>query len=505
MTNFFDRIVGYFDPVRALKRQGARAIMASGFKAADVSRLRGDWMLPGQGSDADPSGWDLSVIRERSRDSNRNDPVAAGATDTMKVNVVGRGLQPQSQIRADVIGISEDRAAALRRQAESAFRKWAPHADAANRLHWDDIQFLAFAKVVEDGEAICVPSWANEKWRPYGRCLELIESERLSSPAGERKRAKNGIQFGSRGEPVKYWIRRPGATGLIASDSHVPIAARDSKGRPKILHVYPQKRPGQSRGIPFFAPVLTYFKDLASYLEATVVTARVAACLAVFVTKENPLQTALNLGGTAEAGTSARVQGIEPGMVAYLNQGEKINVVDPKQPGDVFPSFVEALLRIIGMGIGMPYELIAKDFSKTNYSSARASLLEGRRMFDFWRYWWARQFCQPVWDLVLEEAFLRGEFDAPDFYRWRHEYTRAKWLGGGWGWVDPVKEVQASRLRVDYGFSTLADEVSSMNGQDWEEVADQRAREIPIEIKNGVLPAAKAAQPRDTEASDGSN
>ena len=505
MSNFIDRFIGYVSPEKALRRQAARQMMASGFKAADTSRLRNNWLLPGQGAAADASGWDLAVLRERSRDANRNDPVASGASETLKANIVGRGLQPQSQIRADVLGISNARSDALRRQAESAFRKWKPLADAANRMDFDDIQFLAFAKVVEDGETIVIPTWAAEKWRPYGRCLEVIESERLASPGLKVKDAKNGIAFGDRGEPVTYYIKKPGKLPGTLSFETTPIAARDAMGRPKLLHLFPQKRPGQTRGIPWFAPVLTYFKDLADYLEAEVVAARVAACLAVFVTKDNAMGSAIGMGQGTEPGTGARIQGLEPGMVGYLGMGESISVVDPKRPGDAFPSFIESVLRLIGMGLGLPYELIAKDFSKTNYSSARASLLEGRRMFDNWRHWWARHFCQPVWDMVLEEAFLRGEFDAPDFYRFRHEYTRARWLGGGWGWVDPVKEVEAARKRVDYGFSTLADEVATMNGQDWEEVADQRRREIPVEQQNGVMPAATAKTPIEpTEDPDGS-
>ena len=92
-----------------------------------------------------------------------------------------------------------------------------------------------------------------------------------------------------------------------------------------------------------------------------------------------------------------------------------------------------------------------KDFSKTNYSSARASLLEGRRMFLMWRAWFARMFCMPLWEMVLEEAFLRGLFDVPAFYENRAEYCRCQWVGGAWGWVDPVKEVQSSKMAIDFG------------------------------------------------------
>lgn len=469
-----DRLIAYFAPATALRRQQARTVLAlSGFRAASTSRLRNNWSLPGQGSEADPAAWDLSVLRERSRDANRNDPIASGASDTLKHNIVGNGLRPQSSLRADVLGISEDRAAALRRQAEAAWLRFTPMADAANLLDFDEIQFLAMAKVIEDGEAIIVPTWADEPWRPYGRCLELIESERMTAPWD--KGVQNGIQFGERGQPVTYYIRKVDRQrGTMRADFNA-VAARDGQGRPKILHIYPTRRPGQTRGIPFFAPVLTYFKDLSDYLEAEVVAARVAACLAVFITKADPMGAAMSYGGTTDSAGN-RIQNIEPGMVGYLNANEGINVVDPKRPGDAFPYFVETMMRIIGVSIGLPYELIAKDFSKTNYSSARASLLEGRRMFKTWRGWLARKLCQPVWDLVLEEAYLRGQFDAPDFETYRSEYTRAQWIGGGWGWVDPVKEVEASRKAVDYGLSTLAEEVAGQ-GRDWEEVLEQRKRE----------------------------
>jgi capsid protein len=107
-------------------------------------------------------------------------------------------------------------------------------------------------------------------------------------------------------------------------------------------------------------------------------------------------------------------------------------------------------------------------------------------MFINWRSWFAAKFCQPIWDLVLEEAFLRGQFDAPNFYEKRLEYTRAQWIGGGWGWVDPVKEVQASKLAIDYGLSTQAEEVAGQGG-DWEEVYEQLRREQDKAAELGLI------------------
>jgi lambda family phage portal protein len=476
-----DRLINYLSPGTGLRRQAARMhldLMAD-YRGADTSRLRSNWLL-GRSS-ATPPSYTLETLRNRSRDLNRNDAVASGATDTMAVNIVGRGLRPQSRLRAEVLGVSEENARDLQRQAESIWQTWAPLADSGNRQSFDDLQFLALRKIVEDGEVLALPVMADEPWRPIARAVELLESDRLCPQGGKTPTAmETAVEVGTRGQPVAYWISRMNYANQMGSvyDIGDPerVEARDAAGRPRVLHIYRVNRPGQVRGVPYFAPVLNYFKDLSDYLDAELVAAKVAACLAVFVTKSDPQYGALGAATTTETTTNKRIQGIEPGMVNYLGLGESISVVDPKRGGETFSSFVEGVLRMIGMALGLPYELLAKDFSKTNYSSARASLLEGRRLFSTWRSWFAAQFCQPFWDLVLEEAYLRGLFKAPRFYELRAEYARAAWIGGGWGWVDPVKEVQASKLAIDYGLSTQAEEVAGQ-GRDWEEVFEQLKRE----------------------------
>ena len=134
------------------------------------------------------------------------------------------------------------------------------------------------------------------------------------------------------------------------------------------------------------------------------------------------------------------------------------------------------MLRHIGTGLNIPYELLLKDFSKTNYSSARSALLEAWRYFNGRRQWLSTYWATPVYELWLEEAVNKGLVDAPDFYENRYAYTRCKWIGPGRGWVDPVKEAQACQIRMDIGLSTLEAECAGQ-GLDWEEVLEQRARE----------------------------
>ena len=91
----------------------------------------------------------------------------------------------------------------------------------------------------------------------------------------------------------------------------------------------------------------------------------------------------------------------------------------------------------------IPFELLIKDFSKTNYSSAARPLLEAWRYFSAQRQWlatyWARDLL--IW-IVAEEAINKGVMKPSDFMR-TAAWTRCKWIGPGRGWADPVKEAKS--------------------------------------------------------------
>ncbi len=101
----------------------------------------------------------------------------------------------------------------------------------------------------------------------------------------------------------------------------------------------------------------------------------------------------------------------------------------------------------------------------------------------------ADNLCQHVLVMLLEEAYLKGELDILDFYQNRDTYVKARWIAPGWQWVDPENEVNAAVDGVDNNLSTLAEE-SAAQGQDWEEILEQRARELKkikeLEEKHGI-------------------
>jgi capsid protein len=107
--------------------------------------------------------------------------------------------------------------------------------------------------------------------------------------------------------------------------------------------------------------------------------------------------------------------------------------------------------------------------------------------------WLVNHFNQPVWDMVFEEAWLRGMIrlpkGAPDFYTARHAYTHAKWTPPRRGHIDPVKEVAAGSEALENDMTTLSDWYAEQ-GVDWREALAQRAREAK-ELERLGLPSER--------------
>jgi lambda family phage portal protein len=254
------------------------------------------------------------------------------------------------------------------------------------------------------------------------------------------------------------------------------------------------------------------FKMLDHYERSELQAAVVNAMIAAFV--ETPMDgesIAEVFGGSGDDYLTARNEWdikLQGGSIIPMFPGDKVAPFTPGRPNSGYGQFVENILRHIGAGLNIPFELLMKDFSKTNYSSARAALLEAWRYFSAKRQWLSNYWAKPVYELWLEEAINKGIIEAPDFYEKFHAWTKSKWIGPGRGWVDPVKEAKAAHLRMQIGLSTLEDECAAQ-GLDWEEVLEQLAREkakitelgLSINDVNSILNTVTDKEEKEEEQS----
>ena len=488
LGHFIDHAIEAVSPTRALKRQQARAKlqMLSAYRGAERGRLREGWIPPQDSADAALLA-DLPTLRKRSRDLNRNDGLASGITSTIVTNTVGTGLNPQSRPDAEGLGITDEQGESFANNTERNWKRWTKEADAGNRMHFNELTALVERQILENGEVLLLPVRANDPNRFLPLAFEVIEADRLQTPTGQvsNRTIRSGVELGDRGQPIAYWINphHPGDTALgrsapTSSKDFIRYPAmNDRTGEPNILHLYWTKRPRQTRGEPFFSSVLTHFKDLSDYMEAELVAARIQACFALIFESEDPYSSGQGNATGTDAGGN-RLEEIEPGTVHYASQGEKAHMIQPTRPGNTFDAFVDKIVRMIGASLGLPYELVMKDFSKTNYSSARAALLEARRFFKNRQVWLASRLCDPLWTMVQREAWIAGHLPGVNLFQdTAAMWLNVKWIAPGWGWVDPVKEVKASLEAINGGLSTLAEECAAIGGKDWQDTARQAKRE----------------------------
>ena len=167
--------------------------------------------------------------------------------------------------------------------------------------------------------------------------------------------------------------------------------------------------------------------------------------------------------------------------MSLLFPGEKIGSVSANRPSANYDGFSSAMLRHVAAGTGLVAQQISQNWSEINYSAFRAAMLEAWKTFHRRRYDFAVNFSAPVAAAFLEESMEVDDYPMPSgpvphFLEARSEYCRARWMGPGKGYVDPVKEKQGAILGLQSGLSTL-DIEGSEQGEDWREVADQRAVE----------------------------
>jgi len=463
---------------------------------------------------------DRKLAGMRAEDLVAGDAHAAGLVDTIATNTVGVGLNPQSRVDARRLELAPDQARDFQDSAERAWKIWCREADAGERMTFGGIQWLNIRTMLTQGEFLTLPLMVTRPGRTFSLALQDVHPARLGTPTDKASdhALRSGVRLGDCRQPVGYYVANP-LDGLYSSalDSAQYRFYPAWRGhRPQVIHRFHSREPEQVRGEPVLNPAMKFFRDLGDYLDYELVANIVTAMFPVFVETLDPAGMAAAVadegGAPGEAGRGLqRYQTYEAGQVLYGEPGQRPHMLSANRPGGSFGIFVERILRAIGAAVGMPYEVFTKDFSKTNYSSARAALLEAWRVFTLYRTWLRDSFCQLIWELVLEEAWLLGLLtlpaSAPDFYDARHDYCAAEWIGPARGHVDPVKEMQADIAGLEAGVLTLSDVVAARGG-DWESVAAQRAREkakleeLGLSAATGQAAARLGAIPPEPEKED---
>jgi lambda family phage portal protein len=445
----------------------------------------------------------------RARDIDKNNPIARGVRQTLVDNVVGIGprLLPEPDYAA--LGKAADWADAWAEDIEGKFCAWwwNTHCHAGDTLTGDQLAQQALAAQVMNGEAITLPLWLPERADGYSTKLQMVESDRLSNPNGmpDTQFLRGGIELDPYGMPLAYNIRTThpgdflvsGITGNWGVWERIP--RRTDFGRLRVIHFFDAERSPQSRGKPLMTSILPQLKNLDRFTRAEIDAAVANALVTGIITTPLEHDEIVDLFSKDRAAyLKARNEHsvrLESSSIVPLFPGDDFKSFVPGRPNANFGTFAQNILRIVGVGVDLPYELLAKDWQNTTYTSGRMSLLEAWRSFNRRRDWISTGWLNPIYALWFEEQFHAGNIDAPgydaDLVK-RTAYLRCSWIFPGRGWVDQVKEAQGASIRLDANLSTLAKECAEQ-GLYWRDVLRQRAVEYKFAESLGLPSVAPTA------------
>jgi len=513
--NLLDKFITYFSPAAGSKRLAHRGqlALAGGYTGARIDKASlANWRVNGGSPTSDIIG-DLPALRARSRDQMRNAPIAVGAMNTTVSHVIGTGLTYTPAIDAAVLGLTKEEADEWNADVARRFHVWANSVDCdlGRRLNFYGIQELAFRSMLESGDTFVLTPLVVRNGKPSQLALQTIEADRVCNPdrKGDTATLIDGIEISAEtGETLAIHVaaQHPGDFQVV--NSWTRVAMRGSKtGRQNVLHLFKMLRPGQVRGVPWIAPVLEPLKQLSRYTDAELKAAVDSAIFTFFVKMdaeafgelfdEEAQDTVVKKAGSWDG----KVGGGELGTskAVHLLPGEEIQSHTPGRPNPQFDPFVLACLRQIGVALEIPFEVLIMHF-QSSYTAARGALLMAWKFFRTRRDHSVTYLCQPTAEVWLEHEVVSGRIAAPGFFAndlVRAAWCKAVWTGDGPGSIDPQKEVDAARKRVDMEISTLDAESILHDGIPWSTKHAQRVTEITAQKRDGtyVAPSGSPVQP----------
>jgi lambda family phage portal protein len=483
-SRLLDGIVSAVSPAAGLRRAQARRVLRA-YSGAEPSRLTASKKPRNQSADTELGGpFGANQLRAWARMLVRDNAWAWGVVDTFVNSVVGKGIDIQSAYESPAGGDLE----LVNERRDDVWQRWCEVCEINGQYTFAEIQQMAMREIVEAGEILIRMVTVDQKfrgiYRPVPLALELIEADRLAEekdthrlPLTENHRINRGVEIDELGRAVAYWIypNHPTDPYTMRGD---PVRIDASE----IIHLFNRQRVGQTRGITMFAPVVPWIRDLGMYVENELQASAVASCFTVAIKSDGPV------GGfnppTTESGSTADMDGnryeyLQPGMVMHLRPNESIESANPGRPNSASEPWIRLMLRGISVGTGLSYEIVARDYSQTNYSSNRASQLEDRRRFRRWQQYLITRLNQRVWDRFVQAAAFADVAGFPTMVELLANPRKAapcEHLPPSWEWVDPQAEQQSSEAGIKAFQTTYMDELAG-RGKNWRQVFYQRSKE----------------------------
>lgn len=481
--NIVDKVVAFFDPAAGIRRSRARAALnpKASYDGAKDGRRTAGWTTSGASANAETSGG-LVALRDRARDLVRNNPLSASGQGKWSDSVVGTGILCQWNDET----------------IQAKWDAWAKVCSADGLPGFEAIQSQLSDSEFETGEVLlrARPRRRSDGvWPPVQiQVLEADYLDALKNGSTANGYIIQGVEFNAVGKRVAYWLfdRHPGdsaASGLpgsISTMSHrVPASEVSHVGRPK--------RPGQVRVVSRLSPATLPAKDTADWEEAEIIRKRTEACIAAAVT--SPEGDEFQFTTEVADANGNPVSTFEPGMMLKLRPGEDVKFNQPSYAGG-YDDYKTSRQRDFAAGVGIPFELLTGNYSKSNYSSSRMGAVAFKRAVETHQWvWFIPQVCEWAAQKFLEYLMM---FDGPV------SDTAHQWSPPAFELLDRLSESKADQVDLQIGKKTWPQVVAGAGNNPAQQLAEiseysEGLQEAGVDFFNGQIAIAEnnAADPQE--------
>lgn len=463
------------------------------FHGAAKDRLTADWLTSNQTAD-EVLRWQLPTLRARSRDLAANNDYAKKFFRLLKTNIVGpNGIRLQCRARQQRGGTLDKGGNAI---IEASWAEWGKkkNASVTASLTWLELQWLIIEAVARDGECLIrkVKGYDNK----FRFALQLYESDHLDINLNEDlpggNTVKMGIEFNPWKKPIAYYLltKHPGDASIYRNGkSYVRIPAEE------MLHIFVKERESQSRGVPWLHTAIIRLRMIGAYEEAELVAARFGASkMGFFVSQDGT--SAEEYQGDAKDKNGNLISEIESGTMEKLPYGVDFKPLDFNHPSGNFQPFLKAVLRGASAGIGVAYNNFANDLEGVNYSSIRQGALDERDGYKVIQNWMSESVHDEIYPDWLQMGLLTQAIPLPA--EKFDKFNSVLWQPRRWGWVDPLKDVQANTEAIKFGLTSRT-KILAEQGEDFEEIIEDLKREQEALKAAGIAMPADTVSPQDNQ------
>lgn len=457
-----DDYIGILSPRAAMMRRSYRF----GYEILDKHRSRkkrtdtggtGDWHLTQE---------KLDELREICRDLGMNNPLVKGMFRKLATKIVGTDTKVQST--TDDEGWNKAAGELWKEEMVNV------PCDVTGRFNIHAYLKKMYSTYLRDGDMFTV--FARDG-------IQAIEGDQVGTPYGSVK-AKyfdvyNGVAVSKKSKRViGYYIGQPNKWGYVANETVQKYDAVD------VHHVFNSDRFTCSRGEPALVSAVDTIDKLFGYVDAELVAAKINACFPIMVTSKGasgfppPFTKGVSPTGKDQYGRT--LQKIDPGLIWEGRPGEKVEAIGSQRPAAAFDNFILRVMMLIGSPVNLPLMLMTGDFSGATFMNSRVAYAEARDTWHDEQELIIKPFVRRVYNLKLQQWIKRNDLTA------REDSGRHNIICKRWPYVDPLKESKADQQQLKNG-TTNRTILNARQGQDFNDVTDQRAKEDEYLKEQGVV------------------